>query len=171
MTRIFAKTPAYETREAMAPRRGPVQTQAVEALHRGGDENHNVHLKNRRSTGVDGVAQEALRAMFNDPGWRPRIAELLNDCFYRGNISEWLAKGASVLLPKTLLPQSWAEARPITLSNSLLKWLSQLLLLRGSSLLETCCRRQSASRNKQGVELITSLRKLARVAHKWKGTL
>ena len=75
--------------------------------------------KNRRATGIDGVAQEALRAMFNDPGWQPRIAELLNDCFYRGDISEWIAEGASVLLPKTLAPESGAETRPITLSNAL----------------------------------------------------
>ena len=98
--------------------------------------------KNRRATGVDGVAQEALRAMFNDPGWKPCIAELLNDCFYRGEISEWISKGASVLLPKTLVPATWAETRPITFSNALVKWLAQLLLLRENPLLEACCHRQ-----------------------------
>ena len=73
--------------------------------------------KNRKATGVDGVAQEALRAMFDDPGWRPRIAELLNDAFYRGEISEWIAKGASVLLPTTLLHHSQMALPTATLAG------------------------------------------------------
>ena len=77
-------------------------------------------------------------------------------------------EGASVLLPKTALPANWSETRPITLSSAILKWTAQLLLHRGQPLLQDCCQHQWASRNKQGVELILSLRKLARVAHEWR---
>ena len=48
------------------------------------------------------------------------------------------------------------------------KWLSQLLLFRGAPLLQDVCQHQWASKGKQGVELILSMRKLARVAHEWK---
>ena len=47
-------------------------------------------------------------------------------------------------------------------------WTSQLLLLRGTRFLQDCCQHQWASRNKQGVELILALRKMARVAHEWR---
>ena len=131
MTRIFAKAPPQETKDAM----DAMRTEAtLLCKHKQSFTEEEMRItmptwKNRRATGVDGIAQEALRAMFR----RPRVAELLDDCFYfyRGDISECIAQGASVLL-QTLAPTSWAETRPITLSNALLKWLSQLLLLRGN---------------------------------------
>ena len=73
-----------------------------------------------------------------------------------------------MLLPKTARPASWSDTRPITLSSVTLKWLSQLLLFRGSPLLQDVCQHQWASKGRQGVELILSIRKLARVAHEWK---
>ncbi|CAE7394441.1 unnamed protein product [Symbiodinium necroappetens] len=77
-------------------------------------------------------------------------------------------EGASVLLPKTATPQGWSDTRPITLSSAVLKWIAQLLLLRGTPALLECCQHQWASRHKQGVELILAMRKLARVSHEWR---
>ena len=124
--------------------------------------------KNHKATGPDGIALEALRLLFDHDQWRPRLAELLNDCLYRGEMPPCITTGASVLLPKTARPATWSDTRPITLSSVILKWLAQLLLLRGSPLLQDVCQHQWASKGKQGVELILSLRKLARVAHEWK---
>ncbi|CAE7892167.1 unnamed protein product, partial [Symbiodinium necroappetens] len=87
--------------------------------------------KNHRATGPDGIALEALRLMFEHPAWRPKIAELLNDGLYKGHLPPLIMQGASVLLPKCVQPLSWSDTRPITLSSALLKWTSQLLLLRG----------------------------------------
>ena len=85
-----------------------------------------------------------------------------------GKLPPSVTAGASVLLPKTARPASWSDTRPITLSSAILKWLAQLLLLRGSPLLQEVCQRQWASKGKQGVELILAMRKLARVAHEWR---
>ena len=124
--------------------------------------------KNHKATGPDGIALEALRLMFDQPRWQPKLCELLNDALYRGALPPEATKGASVLLPKCVLPATWSDARPITLSSAILKWISQLLLLRGVPLLQDCCMHQWATKGKQGVELILSLRKLVRVAHEWK---
>ena len=124
--------------------------------------------KNHKATGPDGIALEALQLLFEHNTWRPKLAELLNDCLYRGELTPCIATGASVLLPKTARPASWSDTRPITLSSVILKWLSQLLLFRGAPLLQDVCQHQWASKGKQGVELILSMRKLARVAHEWK---
>ena len=85
--------------------------------------------KNHKATGPDGIALEALRVMFDHPRWQPKLSELLNDSFYRGALPPEAAKGASVLLPKCVLPANWSETRPITLSSAILKWISQLLLI------------------------------------------
>ena len=124
--------------------------------------------KNHKATGPDGVALEALRLMFDHPRWQAKLSELLNDSLYRGTLPPEAAKGASVLLPKCVLPATWSDTRPITLSSAILKWVSQLLLLRGVPLLQDCCLHQWASKGKQGVELILSLRKIVRVAHEWR---
>ena len=91
--------------------------------------------KNHKATGPDGIALEALRLMFDHPRWQPKLSELLNDSLYRGTLPPEAAKGASVLLPKCVLPATWSDTRPITLSSAILKWISQLLLHRGVPLL------------------------------------
>ena len=117
--------------------------------------------KNHKATGPDGIALEALKLLFDHDRWRPTLAELLNDCLYKPPASP---RGR----PFSCQRQPRSDTRPITLSSVILKWLSQLLLLRGSPLLQDVCQHQWASKGKQGVELILSLRKLARVAHEWK---
>ena len=124
--------------------------------------------QNRKATGPDGIALEALRFMFEDDEWRPKIAEMLNDSLYRGALPRWATEGASVLLPKCVQPHNWSDTRPITLSSAVLKWTSQLLLHRGVPLLQSCYGHQWASKGKQGIELVLALRKLARVAHEWR---
>ena len=59
----------------------------------------------------------------------------------------------TVLLPKTVGdPQSWEETRPITLSCTVLKWFSQLLLLRGGGRIQDDQPLQWAARGKQAWE-------------------
>ncbi|OLP85734.1 hypothetical protein AK812_SmicGene33237 [Symbiodinium microadriaticum] len=50
--------------------------------------------QNRKATGPDGIALEALRFMFEDDEWRPKIAEMLNDSLYRGALPRWATEGS-----------------------------------------------------------------------------
>ena len=71
----------------------------------------------------------------------------------------------TVLLPKTVGdPQSWEETRPITLSCTVLKWFSQLLLLRGGGRIQDDQPLQWAARGKQAPELLVVLQRVVRHA-------
>ena len=172
MSAIFHKQPPDATRRAMQGLRVDAARLCKSCPWRPFSEQEMrltmAKWKNHKATGPDGIAMEALKLLFDHQVWKPRLAELLNDCLYRGELTPCIATGASVLLPKTAKPASWTDTRPITLSSAILKWLAQLLLLRGQPLLQDVCQHQWASKGKQGVELILSLRKLARVAHEWK---
>ena len=172
MTSIFAKRQADTTSQAMQGMREACSRMCKSRPWRPFSEAEMritmSKWKKHKATGTDGVALEALQLLFEDPKWRPRIAELLNDSLYRGEMPPWVTEGASVLLPKTSIPQGWSDTRPITLSSAVLKWIAQLLLLRGTPALMECCQHQWASRHKQGVELILAMRKLARVSHEWR---
>ena len=172
MASIFRKAPPAQTRGAMQPLLDEVTRQCKLTEWRPFTESEMritmAKWQNNKATGPDGIAVEALKFMFEDDAWRPQIAELLNDSLYRGALPPCATTGASVLLPKCLQPVDWSDTRPITLSSAVLKWVSQLLLLRGVPLLQECCTHQWASKGKQGVELLLSLRKLARVAHEWR---
>ena len=172
MTTIFAKRSENTTREAMQRMREECTRMCKHQAWRPFTEAEMritmSKWKRHKATGTDGIALEALQLLFEDPRWQPRIAELLNDSLYRGDMPPWVTEGASVLLPKTAVPQGWSDTRPITLSSAILKWIAQLLLLRGTPALLECCQHQWASRHKQGVELILAMRKLARVSHEWR---
>ncbi|CAE7913948.1 unnamed protein product [Symbiodinium necroappetens] len=172
MSSIFCKAPLAQTRGAMQPLLDEVTRQCKVTPWKPFSESEMritmAKWQNHKATGPDGIALEALKLMFDDDVWRPWIAELLNDSLYRGALPPSATTGASVLLPKCLLPADWSDTRPITLSSAVLKWISQLLLHRGVPLLQPCCQHQWASKGKQGVELLLSLRKLARVAHEWR---
>ena len=84
------------------------------------------------STGPDGVALEALRALHQDPHWRHTILEEFNDALYKGKLPGPVKESVTVLLPKEPQPKEWSATRPITLSTSFLKWQSQLILGRAS---------------------------------------
>ena len=172
MSSIFCKAPLAQTRGAMQPLLDEVTRQCKVTPWKPFSESEMritmAKWQNHKATGPDGIALEALKLMFDDDVWRPRIAELLNDSLYRGALPPSATVGASVLLPKCVLPADWSDTRPITLSSAVLKWISQLLLHRGVPLLQPCCQHQWASKGKQGVELLLSLRKLARVAHEWR---
>ena len=172
MSAIFHKQPPDATRKAMQGLRVDAARLCKSCPWRPFSEQEMrltmAKWKNHKATGPDGIAMEALKLLFDHEVWKPRLAELLNDCLYRGELTPCIATGASVLLPKKAKPASWTDTRPITLSSAILKWLAQLLLLRGQPLLQDVCQHQWASKGKQGVELILSLRKLARVAHEWK---
>ena len=172
MSTIFAQKPPADTAAAMQGMRDEASRLCKTCPWRPFSESEMritmAKWKQHKATGTDGIALEALQLLFEDSYWRPRIAELINDSLYPGDIPEWVSEGASVLLPKTAVPQGWSDTRPITLSSAILKWIAQLLLLRGTPALLDCCQHQWASRHKQGVELILAMRKLARVAHEWK---
>ena len=74
--------------------------------------------KSGTSTGPDGVAQEALRALYQDKQWQQTILEEFNDALYKGRSPEMTKDSITVLLPKEPAPRAWSATRPITLSTS-----------------------------------------------------
>ena len=120
-----------------------------------------------KSTGPDGISHEALLRMLDSADWRTVILWTLNDYFYKGEIPANTGKGATILLPKITAPTTWGDTRPITLSSSMLKWLSQLLLLRAGEALDSNLPYQWARRGKQATELLFLVRRLVRMARDW----
>ena len=103
----------------------------------------------KKATGPDQISFEALRAMTQDPHWSKRILQMVNDCFYKASFPEELLTGATILLPKVAIPSEWGQTRSITLSSAVLKWCSQVLLLRGQIYLAPCNRLQFSAPGKQ----------------------
>ena len=127
--------------------------------------------KNNKSTGTDRISLEAVRYISLVRGGLGRLLWLLNDILYVGKLPPGLNDGLAVLLPKVAAPQEFADTRPITLSNILLKTLAQLLLLRrGLPLLRPIGNLQFCKTGSQSVELILALRRLAQQAHEWRET-
>ncbi|CAE7824191.1 unnamed protein product [Symbiodinium sp. CCMP2592] len=99
-----------------------------------------------------------------EPRWEGRILHMMNDFLYKGTIPEEVLRGVTVLLPKTISdPESWGDTRPITLSSSILKWFSQLLLLR----IQDGAPLQWGCRGKQAPELLVVLKRVIRHAKDW----
>ena len=88
MTSIFAQRPAQATRDAMQSMRDTCARLCKEPPWRPFSESEMritmAKWKRHKATGTDGIALEALQLLFEDSGWRPRIAELINDSLYRG---------------------------------------------------------------------------------------
>ena len=126
--------------------------------------------KNNKSTGTDRISLEAVRYISLVRGWLGRLLWLLNDILYVSKLLPGLDDGLAVLLPKVAAPQEFADTRPITLSNILLKTLAQLLLRRGLPLLRPIGNLQFCKTGSQSVELILALRRLAQQAHEWRET-
>ena len=126
--------------------------------------------KNHKATGPDGVAPRGTSPhVLITPVGSPKLLRCSTTAYIGDACPLQPCKEHSVLLPKCVQPANWSDTRPITLSSAVLKWISQLLLHRGVPSLQACCMHQwGASKGKQGVELVLSLRKLARVAHEWK---
>ncbi|CAE7492290.1 unnamed protein product [Symbiodinium sp. CCMP2592] len=122
-----------------------------------------------KSTGVDGIAHEALQLLIAHTIWGPRVLAMLNEALYSGKLPALVERGLTVLLPKGGSPEGWGDTRPITLSSAVLKTLAQLLLLRGAPCLQHLNTYQWAAPRKQGVELILVLRKIARMGADWGG--
>ena len=123
----------------------------------------------RKAAGPDGIVHEALFFLMQNDMWAHRILYILNDAMYRGTLPELLEKGVTILLPKTPTPATWSDTRPITISSSMLKWLAQLLLRRTQHLLAPLCRLQWCAKNRQSVEMLLAIRKIARMARDWGG--
>ncbi|CAE7345136.1 CABP1 [Symbiodinium sp. CCMP2592] len=122
-----------------------------------------------KSTGVDGIAHETLQMLILHPIWGERVLAMLNEALYTGKLPAMVERGLTILLPKGGSPAGWEDTRPITLSSAVLKTLSQLLLLRGNPCLRPLYTYQWASPQRQGVELILVLRKIARMGADWGG--
>ena len=120
-----------------------------------------------KATGIDGIAHEALLYLLEHPAGKARLMEIFNDALYTGKLPPDMLEGLTVLLPKTMMPQSWGDTRPITLSSALLKWLAQLLLHRGRRYLDTGNKHQWAKPGSQAVELVLGIRRLLRAAKDW----
>ncbi|CAE7450816.1 pol [Symbiodinium microadriaticum] len=120
-----------------------------------------------KATGIDGIAHEALLYLLEHPAGKARLMEIFNDALYTGKLPPDMLKGLTVLLPKTMMPQSWGDTRPITLSSALLKWLAQLLLHRGRRYLDAGNKHQWAKPGSQAVELVLGIRRLLRAAKDW----
>ncbi|CAE7932690.1 unnamed protein product, partial [Symbiodinium necroappetens] len=113
--------------------------------------------KNNKSTGVDRISLEAIRYISLIRGGLGRILWLLNDILYVSKLPPGLDDGLAVLLPKVTVPLEFADTRPITPSNILLKTLAQLLLRRGLPLLRPIGSLQFCKTGSQSVELILAL--------------
>ena len=121
-----------------------------------------------KSTGPDGVALEALRALHQDPHWRQAILEEFNDALYKGKLPAPVKESVTVLLPKEPHPKDWSSTRPITLSTSLLKWQSQLILGRAGEHILSGAVWQYAQPGMQPAELILSIRRAIRTCREWR---
>ena len=114
---------------------------------------------------VRGSAQNLLPVV---PGGLARLLWLFNDILYRGQLPPKLDdEGLAVLLLKARIPGDWSETRPITLSN-ILKVTAQLLLGRGLPMILPIGRLQHCKQDRQSVELIWALRRMARQAVEWR---
>ena len=123
--------------------------------------------KNGKSCGLDAISHEALKILLDNDYWRGKLRELFSDMLYVGKLQEAVERGITVLLAKGQAPKDWGETRPITLSSTLLKTYSQLIIHRAAHLVQEPARLQWSRRHRQGVELILMLRKVCRTSHDW----
>ncbi|CAE7277276.1 unnamed protein product [Symbiodinium sp. CCMP2592] len=123
--------------------------------------------RNNKATGEDRISHEAVRYISLTRQGLSRLLWLFNDILYKGTFPPGLDGGIAVLLPKTKSPGDFADTRPITLSNILLKITAQLLLRRGLPLLRPIGSLQFCKAGSQSVELILALRRLAQQSREW----
>ena len=137
----------------------PFQPQELRALRK--------RWKNGKSCGIDMISHEALKTLAMDERWQPKLLELFNDMLYTCRIPESIERGITILLAKAKSVKDWGDTRPITLSSTLLKSFSQLILGRTAWAVERHGTLQWSRRGRQSVELILQLRRLTRVARDW----
>ena len=63
-----------------------------------------------------------------DGRWNPKLLALFNDLLYTCKIPEAIERGVTILLAKAKHVTSWNNTRHITISSTLLKSFSQLIL-------------------------------------------
>ncbi|CAE7719870.1 unnamed protein product [Symbiodinium necroappetens] len=129
--------------------------------------NREVHARLDKLERGDGISHEAAKALLADIQWGGKLAYLLNDMFYTAHIPESIDRGITVLLPKIPCPLEWGDTRPITLSSTLLKWASQLLLARAGGHIRSGSLLQWARAGRQGVELVATIRRVTQMARDW----
>ena len=169
---IFAKAPAARTRRRLGDTRQALTRLCKHQPWRPftGDELQLATRtwKNGKAAGPDGVTHEILRLIMQQEVWAGRVLHMLNDFLYKGELPPPVLQGATILLLKTQGdPTTWSDTRPITLSSAVLKWFSQLLLLRGGNQIQDGAPLQWAARGKQAPELLVVLRRVVRHAKEW----
>ncbi|CAE7382151.1 unnamed protein product, partial [Symbiodinium sp. CCMP2592] len=169
---IFAKAPAERTARNIADTRRALTLLCKHTPWRpftGEDLRFATRTwKRGKAAGPDSITHELLWLLLQEPQWEWRILHMMNDFLYKGAIPESVLRGVTVLLPKTIAdPVSWGDTRPITLSSSLLKWFSQLLLLRGGRRITEGAPLQWGCRGKQAPELLVVLKRVIRHAKDW----
>ena len=102
-----------------------------------------------------------------DGRWNPKLLALFNDLLYTCKIPEAIERGVTILLAKAKHVTSWNNTRPITISSTLLKSFSQLILGRAAWAVEKHGRLQWSRRGRQSIELILLLRRLTRACRDW----
>ena len=165
---IFAKAPAAQVEAAMGALRhklrGMCKHQPWKPFTQDELEATSEKWGKCKATGMDGVALEALRELKQHQNWRGKLQWMLDDFLYTGQLRGEVGRGVTVLLRKVRTPQEWGDTRPITLSTTMLKWMSQLLLNRGAHHLTPLTQFQWAWKGKQAEELLMLMRKLTRAA-------
>ena len=78
----------------------------------------------------DRASQEAIQRLRQDVARVPRASEEMSDWLYKGRVR---AHGIAILLPKAYEPSTQGDTRPITLSTTFMKVVSQLLLGRAGT--------------------------------------
>ncbi|CAE7190571.1 NSNH, partial [Symbiodinium necroappetens] len=88
--------------------------------------------KNGKACGPDSISHEALKVLEQDDYWRGQLLHVFNDMLYTAKIPANIENGVTVLLAKIPSPGDWSDTRPITLSSTLLRSFSQLIIGRAS---------------------------------------
>ena len=124
--------------------------------------------RSKKATGPDRVSNEALGFFLSHPDTASKLIWTLDDAIYKGRSPTHDLPDITVLLPKTDHPTQWKDTRPITLSNTIDRTLSQLLLHRCNHILQQQPPvHQFARSGKQASELLVIVRRMARMARDW----
>ena len=138
----------------------PVQEEEIRAIQE--------KWRRKKATGPDRVSNEALEFFMSHKEATSKLIWVLDDALYKGNSPSSGYQDITVLLPKTAQPISWKDTRPITLSNTVDRTMAQLLLHRCNHILQQePPAHQFARAGKQASELLTTIRRMTRMARDW----
>ena len=118
--------------------------------------------------GPDGITCQHLKGLLQDETHLQAVLGMFNDSLVRASIPPTWLDSTTTLLPKTRIPLHWAETRPITLTNTIGKWVSQILLRRLPQLTPPPSQPQFASRGRTSLQAATLVRRLLQKIREWR---